>query len=133
MRRKKRFGVPSNGTIKRCACSSGWCGVCKGVCKVGYRNARVDPKSEYHGYPDYGRTRLNQVGKGSLMPGKKFVYFDKHFKYAYLRDERAKQEAFRERELKTIAKEEIEYWNHLNGLEEMHYKELAKRETSNSE
>jgi hypothetical protein len=106
MRRKKRFGVYSNNSIKRCFCNNS-CGLCKGICKSYYPN-HCDHETNWHGYFEPSRRKLNQEGFGSLMPGKKFAQYDRMhtFTYRYQRDMEVKYKRSKKRYLKEIAKEE---------------------------
>lgn len=78
MRRKKRYGVYSNKTIRRCGCSHEICDICKSVCKVCYDKAVVDPKSVAENHPKMRskKIKLHKIGVGSLLPGKKFAYYN---------------------------------------------------------
>ncbi len=108
MRRKKRYGVYSNRTIKKCFCNIN-CRQCKGACKTYFPN-QCDPDTNWHGYFEPSRNKLHQKGTGSLMPGRKFVQYDKnHSKtYRYLRDMYEKYKRLHKRELKELASEEYE-------------------------
>jgi hypothetical protein len=74
MRRKKRFGVYSNTTLKRCPCCVKFCVICKGKCK-----AEVLEYTKGEDFPEnhpivYKKKRITHFGRGSLKPGRKFVF-----------------------------------------------------------
>jgi hypothetical protein len=126
MRRKKRFGVYSNKTIKRCACHF-MCKVCKGLCKNDYI-AEIDPQSNWHFANSMPIKRTSQIGVGSLLPGRKFVIYDKKhsFKYSYLVKEEMLMRTRRKRDKKEDIFDEIENWKlHMN-LERCVLKNEAK-------
>lgn len=79
MRRKKRYNVYSNATIKRCPCCTYDCVLCKGPCKLEYMT-QVDPKSisEKHCCgSDSNKKRFHKDCTGSLMPGQSSVCYSK--------------------------------------------------------
>ncbi|OMJ82174.1 hypothetical protein SteCoe_17193 [Stentor coeruleus] len=121
MRRKKRYGVYSNHTIKRCHCLSGYCRQCKGVCKT-MIPGEIDPIYNWHSVKEYyassGRPQVHRYGFGSLYPGRKFVMYEKNhgFKYrrlkyeAYLRlqeRKKAKRENLKSEMMEVIMHESI--------------------------
>lgn len=112
MRRKKRFGVYSNHTIKRCYCFIGYCDRCKGVCKT-LIPGDIDPTYNWHFGKDMSvRSSFNKIhhnGFGSLYPGKKFVMFEKNhnFKYRHKRYETYKWLQERKRNKKEETEAEI--------------------------
>lgn len=79
MRRKCKFRVYTNKTIRRSFTNSGICQNCKSVCKVDHCNFYTDPNSIADNHPGMNRTKknLHKFGFGSLMPGRKFVYYDR--------------------------------------------------------
>ena len=94
MRRKKRFNVYTNATVKRCCCSNGFCVICKGFCKA---YCKIDDEFIASNHPATGdfnayckiKTKLHHFGNGSLYPGKKFIFFDRKNKHShYLKDRR---------------------------------------------
>ncbi|OMJ86925.1 hypothetical protein SteCoe_11480 [Stentor coeruleus] len=79
MRRKKKFGVYSNKSIRK---GKNWviCKICKSICKVKYDKAIVDPKSIAKNHSiGSKRRKLHQFGTGSLLPGRRFLVC--HAKY----------------------------------------------------
>lgn len=129
MRRKKKFGVYSNGKINRCFCGAQYCKVCKGLCKSQYLNAKVDPESNWH--LDDGRyLKFQSYGKGSLMPGRKFSIFCKfhNFTYAQKRCDFIMMKRNRRKGNKVLALEELEYFNMINGYDEI---SKSQRQRSN--
>ena len=119
MRRKKRFGVYSNGTIKRCFCNHNYCKECKGPCKAGFRNAKVDPDSNPHD-GILSLYAIQSAGKGSLLPGKRFCIYDrmKDFKYALKRKMSEERKREKRRNLKLRSQEEYEGWYFLGYFDE---------------
>ena len=88
MRRKKKYNIYTNATIKRSSSSGYYCTACKGVCKIVY-DAEIDENSISQNHLGYSGTKkkLHLIGEGSLMPGKKFVVFSKKYhrkrRYSY--------------------------------------------------
>ncbi|OMJ82173.1 hypothetical protein SteCoe_17192 [Stentor coeruleus] len=123
MRRKKRYGVYSNHTIKRCFCFRGYCDKCKGTCKT-LIPGDIDPAYNWHFGKDMSvRTSFNKIhhnGFGSLYPGRKFVMYEKNhgFKYRYLKYEaylrlqerkKTKRENLKSEMMEIMIQERIEY------------------------
>lgn len=78
MRRKGKYGVETNHTIRRCFCYYSYCQACKSVCKIS-NACKTDPESLSQNHLKKGskKVKIYQIGFGSLLPGKKFVFFDK--------------------------------------------------------
>ena len=74
MRRKKKLGVRSNHTIKQTP-NTQYCSSCKGICKSNFEKF-CDESTNWHQYNEPSK-KLWQYGFGSLMPGKKFVIYDR--------------------------------------------------------
>ena len=91
MRRKKRFNVYSNATIKRCFCSINFCVICKGLCKSlsnseytkGYLAPNHPEAGELSKLYSYRKIKknLHHFGHGSLNPKKKFALFCRRDRY----------------------------------------------------
>jgi hypothetical protein len=121
MRREQKLGVYTNKSVKSCY-SDSYCAVCKSVCKW-YCKDRFDDHPLDH-TPWDSKQKLHQLGFGSLMPGKKFVVFNKRYhtnKWYPLRSARD-----HDRNIKKQKKEnfnaEIEYFNELTRIEMGHKK-----------
>ena len=81
MRRKMKFGIYTNATIKRCYCDY-FCVRCKGLCKAVYKSKQIFDSFTHTASPSDIRNRnckFHQFGFGSLMPGKKCIIFDKKY------------------------------------------------------
>ena len=74
MRRKRRYGVYTNKTLKFCSNCIDFCQTCKGKCKlevIGYENSADAPIS----HPEVSKKKpLYKFGVGSLERGRKFVF-----------------------------------------------------------
>ena len=107
MRRKRKHGVYTNRSIKKFI-SYSFCKVCKSVCKSGFPKL-IDPSTNWHHYDNPNRKSLSYFGFGSLLPGKKFVEYDKNqgFKYRYLRNEIFRKEQIRKWELRDMVNEAV--------------------------
>lgn len=110
MRRKKRFGVYSNASIKRCACNY-YCSKCKSLCKY-FIYDNIDGDIDSHQEMLNSKKNIHRYGFGSLDPGKKFViYCIMHsFTYRYMRDQIALKKSRRKADLKMRAFEERQYY-----------------------
>ena len=115
MRRKKKFGVYTNATIKNCSCDY-FCRECKSLCKAVYKG-KVDLDSVTHTSSNSTR-KMHQFGYGSLMPGKKFVIFDK--KHHFRGGKKAENywsncvlEKLNKEASENFIRDEIEYWKFL--------------------
>ena len=90
MRRKRRYGVYTNKTLKKCPCCVYYCASCKGKCKfevIGYENlddASIDHRKVMKQKP------LHKFGVGSLERGRSFVFkvHKRHRCSSFLREEK---------------------------------------------
>ena len=125
MRRKKRFNVHSNATIKRASHTYYFCFQCKGICKgyakltdelmncIAANHLRVGDLP----YSNRNRTKLHHLGNGSLLPGKKFIFFDRknsHSKEPYDKIENKRK---RDHLLKNDLRDRLEEYSLLRDLE----------------
>ena len=78
MRRKRRFGVYTNQTVKKgCNACHFFCQQCKGPCKMEYYG-EIDENSIAINHVIKSKQRkLHQIGFGSIMPGKVFITIGK--------------------------------------------------------
>lgn len=77
MRRKVKYGIYTNRTVRRCIGCSSYCQNCKSECKVIY-DCQTDPASIADNHYGYSRKKLklHQYGTGLILPRRKFVQFN---------------------------------------------------------
>lgn len=116
MRRKQKYGVYSNKTIKKCQCFR-FCGTCRGFCKEEFEK-HCEINSVGHDLFYQGRRKLHYFGVGSLMPGKKFIPYEKNHSFTWrsLRIERMKKDIKRRSDLKKKSFEEHDYYLTIKSL-----------------
>ena len=133
MRRKKRFNVHSNGNIKRCRNMDDFCLYYEGWCRfhtnviyecimhpkiqylknpVNVHIKHLQPGEKYDLYMHDIEFKVHHYGNGSLLPGKKFVFFAKKHHHSPKFLEEVEYQNNRKKLKKDDLKERLEeyYW-----------------------
>ena len=110
MRRKLKYGIYTNRTMKKLHYDL-YCSVC------------LEDIHKHCYLTTFGQEffcdcnhKIHQYGAGSLLPGKKFVQFNKLHskKYREIRNERQTQAAKKRLNLKKLGSEELNYYLNIN-------------------
>ena len=111
MRRKRKYGVYTNKTLKFCFDCIDFCKTCKGKCKlevIGYENHNDAPTS----HPDAKKRKpLYKFGVGSLERGRNFVFkIHKNHRKSSLREEKSTRVKEKQNTIKVLKEQLFEYY-----------------------